>query len=359
MKKKKEVTIYDIAKKLNYSPSTISRALNNHKSIGQKATKEIQSAAKKMGYRPNSIAASLRKNKSKTIGIMIARINRPFVSSLISGVEDAARKAGHNVLISQSNDRYENEVNNAKALYDSRICGLIVSLGMETKDTAHFQQFADQNIPIVFVDRVPDKFNSYRVIIDNYAAGYRATKHLIDEGCRRIAHFAGAQHLNVYNLRKKGYLDALRDHDLPIDESIIVDLETMSFEEGKDATRELLNMDNPPDGIFSSNDTAAVSAILTAKEKNVKVPEELAVIGFNDDPIASIVDPPLSTVSHPAMKMGEISTQRILDHSSKNLDTDISEITMLDTEIIIRNSSRKTSICELATQPKKIRKAQA
>ncbi len=341
MKKKKEVTIYDLAKKLNYSPSTISRALNNHKSIGQKTTKEIQAVAKKLGYRPNSIAASLRNNRSKTIGIMIARINRPFIASLISGVENAARKAGHNVLISQSNDNYENEVSNAKALYDSRICGLIVSLGMETKNTSHFNQFVEQNIPIVFVDRVPDEFNSYRVIIDNYSAGYRATTHLIEQGCRRIAHFAGAQHLNVYNLRKKGYLDALRENGLPIDEDLIIDLKTMSSEEGKLSTQMLLKMENPPDGIFSSNDTAAVSAIITAKEKGVQVPNELAVIGFNDDPIASIVDPALSTVSHPALKMGEISTQRILNHSSKKLDIDVSEITMLDTEIIVRNSSNR------------------
>lgn len=343
MKKKKEVTIYDLAKKLKYSPSTISRALNNHKSISQKTIREIQAVAKELEYRPNTIAASLRNNKSKTIGIMISRINRPFVSTLISGIENAARKAGHSVLISQSNDSYENEVNNAKTLYDSRICGLIVSLGMETKDIAHFQQFVDQNIPIVFVDRVPENFNSYRVIIDNYAAGYRATQHLINEGCRRIAHFAGAQHLNVYNLRKKGYLDALRENNIPIDESLIVDLETMGFEEGKRSTRILLEMENPPDGIFSSNDTAAVSAIITAKEKGVRVPAELAVIGFNDDPISSIVDPPLSTVSHPAMKMGEICTQRILEHSRKNFDANISEITMLDTEIIIRKSSKKSA----------------
>ena len=341
MNKKKEVTIYDLAKELNYSPSTISRALNNHKSIGKKTTKEIQRVASKLGYRPNSLAASLRSNKSKTIGIMIARINRPFVSSLISGVEDAARKADHNVIISQSNDKYENEVKNAKALYDSRIGGLIVSLAMETTNTDHFKQFADSNIPIVFVDRVPQEFNSYRVIIDNYAAGYRATKHLIDQGCKRIAHFAGAQHVNVYNLRKKGYLDALQENGLKVDENLIIDLETLSFEEGRVATNKILDLENPPDGIFSSNDTAAVSAILCAKERGVKIPEELAIIGFNDDPVSSIVEPSLSTVSHPAMKMGEISTQRILEHSDDNLGSSISEITMLDTKIIVRNSSKR------------------
>ena len=343
-KKKKEVTIYDLAKELNFSPSTISRALNNHKSIGKKTTKEIQKVAAKMGYRPNSIAASLRSNKSKTIGIMISRINRPFVSSLISGVEDAARKADHNVIISQSNDKHENEVKNAKAMYDSRIGGLIVSLAMETTNTDHFQQFTDNNIPIVFVDRVPRDFNSYRVIIDNYAAGYRATKHLIDQGCKRIAHFAGAQHVNVYNLRKKGYLDALIENGIEVDENLLIDLETMSFEEGREATKKLLDLDIPPDGIFSSNDTAAVSAILCAKERGVKIPEELAIIGFNDDPISSIVEPSLSTVSHPAMKMGEISIQRILEHSDDNLGSSISEISMLDTEIIVRNSSRRKKI---------------
>ncbi|MDT0648636.1 LacI family DNA-binding transcriptional regulator [Autumnicola edwardsiae] len=347
MKRKKEVTIYDLAKELKYSPSTISRALNNHKSISQKTTKEIQKIAGQLGYRPNSIAASLRNNKSKTIGILIARINRPFIASLISGVEETARKAGYNVIISQSNDKYDNEITNAKALYDSRVSGLVVSLGMETKDTKHFKQFVDQNIPIVFVDRVPAEFNSYRVIIDNYTAGYRATQHLIDQGCKRIAHFAGAQHLNVYKLRKKGYLDALRENNLEVAEDLIIDLETMSFEEGSEATKTLLNLPQPPDGLFSSNDTAAVSAILTAKAKGIKIPEELAIIGFNDDPMASVVEPALSTVSHPAMKMGEISAKRILDHSSKKLASDISEITMLDTEIIVRSSSNKINADQL------------
>lgn len=341
MKKKKEVTIYDLAKELNYSPSTISRALNNHSSISKKATKEIQKVAEKLGYRPNSIAASLRNNKSKTIGIMIARINRPFISSLISGIEEVARGAGYNVIISQSNDKYENELSNAKALYESRIGGLIVSLGMETKNTDHFKLFTDKNIPLVFVDRVPDEYNSYRVIIDNYSAGFKATQHLIDQGCKRIAHFAGAQHVNVYGLRKKGYVDALKKNGLDIDEELILDLNTMSLEEGKAATEKLLNMNFPPDGIFSSNDTSAVSAILCAKERGIKIPEELAIIGFNDDPMASIVEPALSTVSHPAMQMGRISAQKVLEHSTGQLDPGIAQITILDTEVIVRNSSNR------------------
>lgn len=339
--KKKEVTIYDLAKELNFSPSTVSRALNNHKSIGKKTTREIQKAAKRMGYRPNSIAASLRSNKSKTIGILIARINSPFMSTLISGIEDAARKANYNVLISQSNESYENEVRNAKALYDSRVGGVIASLAMETTDTSHFKQFLDKNIPVVFVDRVPKEFNSYRVVIDNYAAGYRATKHLIEQGCKRIAHFAGAPHVNVYNMRKKGYFDALLENGLEVDESLVFNLKTMSSAEGWEATEKLLKMSNPPDAIFSSNDSSAVSAIRCARQKGIKIPEELAIIGFNDDPVASIIEPALSTISHPARRMGEISALRILEHSKENLGSSVSEITMLDTEVIVRDSSKR------------------
>lgn len=341
MKIKKEVTIYDLAKELNYSPSTISRALNNHRSISKKTIKLIKEAALEMGYRPNNLAAGLRNNKSNTIGVLISRINRPFMASLISGIEETARKEGYNVLISQSNDRYENEVSNCNALYESRVTGLIVSLSMETVDTAHFQKFIDQGIPIVFVDRVPENFNSYKVVIDNYTAGYSATKHLIDQGCTRIAHFAGGQHRNIYEERKKGYLDALRDSGLPILEELVVHFKTLSFEEGTKATKKLLKLEAPPDGIFSANDTAAVSAVMCAKKMGIEVPHQLAVIGFNDDPIASIMQPSLSTVSHPASKMGAISARRILNHSGHNYDSELTEITILGTEIIQRDSSMK------------------
>ncbi|TRZ42501.1 LacI family DNA-binding transcriptional regulator [Robertkochia solimangrovi] len=341
MNQKKEVTIYDIARELNYSPSTISRALNDHKSISKKTIKVIKKAALEMGYRPNSLAASLRNNRSNTIGILISRINRPFMSTLISGIEETARKAGFNVIISQSNDSYENEVDNSKVLYDSRVGGLIVSLAMETRNIEHFQQFRDQGIPIVFVDRVPKTFSSYKVVIDNYTAGYNATKHLIDQGCRRIAHFAGAQRRNIYEDRKKGYLDALSEYGLPIDKDLIIHAKTLSFEEGEKATNKLLDLPHPPDGIFSANDTAAVSAIICAKKRGINIPEDLAIIGFNDDPIASIVDPPLSTVTHPAAKMGKIAAQRILEHDQKNADNNLSEVTVLSTEIIVRASSKR------------------
>jgi LacI family transcriptional regulator len=292
-----------------------------------------------MGYRPNNLASGLRKNKSKTIGILISRINSPFISSLISGIEETARKAGYSVIISQSNDRYENEVSNSKALYDSRISGLIVSLAMETRDLSHFERFIEKGIPLVFVDRVPHEFNTYKVVIDNYKAGYAATKHLIDQGCRRIAHISGAQTRNIYRERQQGYMNALMDSDLPVHEELLVHLDNLSFEEGHQAVERLLKLSQPPDGIFSVNDTVSVSAIICAKGQGLKVPEDLAVIGFNDDIVSTIIDPPMSTVSHPAIRMGEISAKRILDHSQQGYDENITEITVLNTEVIVRASS--------------------
>lgn len=339
MKTRKGVTIYDIASELKVSPSTVSRALKDHYSIGKDMIKAVKKLATERGYRPNNIAASLRRNRTNTIGVMISWINRPFISSLISGVEQAASKAGYRVIISQCSDSYENEVANAKALFDSRISGLVVSLAMETKKYEHFQQFIKNDIPVVFVDRVSEEFNSDKVVIDNVAAGFMATKHLIDQGCRRIAHFAGAQHRNIYRDRMKGYVEALRQHNLPVDEELICHGSILNSEDGVKMTTHLLNLPHPPDAIFSPNDTSAVSAIQCAKSRNIKVPHELAVIGFNNDPIALIIDPPLSTISHPAVSMGKIAAQQVLKHKDDHQEDIEAETIVLKTELIVRQST--------------------
>ncbi len=341
MKENKDVTIYDIANKLKLSSSTISRALKDHSSISEKTIKRVKAAALEMGYRPNILAASLRSKKTKTIGVLISRINRPFMSSLISGIEETAQKAGFSVIITQSHDSYEDEVKNAKTLYNTRVSGVICSLAMETRDTSHFQQFIDKNIPLVFVDRVPKNIDTYRVMIDNYSAGFKATKHLIEQGCKRIAHLAGLKFRNIYSERERGYRDALKQYNLPIDEKLILHVNTLSYEEGEKATTKLLSLKNPPDGIFSSNDTTAVAAIQVAKKRGLKVPEDLAIIGFNNDPISRIIDPGLSTITHPSVKMGQTSAEIILNHLISAKKDDITEITFLNTEVLVRESSDK------------------
>ncbi|WP_455169189.1 LacI family DNA-binding transcriptional regulator [Aegicerativicinus sediminis] len=341
MSKKKDVTIYDIAEKLNLSSSTISRALKNHHSIGAKTIKKVQKTAKEMGYTPNIFAASLRSNQTKTIGVLMSRINRPFISTLISGIEDHAQKKGYNILIAQSNDSFKNEVEMANALYNSRVSGVICSLAMETVNTDHFKQFQDKNIPVVFVDRTPASINTYKVMIDNYSAGYNATKHLILQGCERIAHFAGSQHRMIYSERRRGYIAALQDHGITIDEKLIIYFNSLSHEEGVKATKKLLKSSNPPDGIFTANDTTGVSVIQTAKKMGVKIPEELAVIGFNNDPISSIIDPGLSTITHPAFQMGQTCADQIIHHLEENSDDQLTSVTFLKTEVLVRESSKR------------------
>lgn len=339
MKERKAVTIYDIAKELNVSPTTVSRALNDHFSIGQKTKKAVRELASELGYHRNTIASNLRKNETKTIGVLISWINRPFISSAISGIEQVVNKAGYNVIISQSSDSYEKEVANAKSLLSSQVDGLIVSLAMETTDYAHFEPFQRKGIPLIFFDRIPGELEADNVIIDNYTAAFKATEHLVSIGCKRIAHFAGSQNRNVYQKRKEGYIKALEKHGLEIDESLIF-YSSLSFEEGLKGTKKLMKMKNPPDGIFSSNDTAAVAAIQHLKSQNLRIPEDIAVVGFNNDPIASIIEPALTTVELPAVEMGKLAAKQVLLHKNDH-ELVASKTVVLKTKFIVRESTVK------------------
>lgn len=339
--KKKDLTIYDLAQELNISPSTVSRALNDHHSIGKKTKKAVKKLAKERGYRPNTLASSLRTNRSNTIGILVSWINRPFISSLISGIENAARESGLNVIISQSHDNTELEKENLQALYESRVSALIVSLAMETTDYSHFDLFSNNGIPVVFVDRIPVMNNVTKVHINNFNAAFEATEHLIEQGCKRIAHFGGARHQSIYEDRMFGYMAALKKNNLEIDQSIIMHANFLSAEEGTRLSEQVLNMKNPPDGIFCANDTAAVSIIQYAKSKGIRIPEELAIIGFNNDPICEIVDPSLSSIHHPAEDMGEAAIHQVLSMLNGETDGQPTNRVLVDTHVVVRASSNR------------------
>lgn len=341
--KKKDLTIYDLAQELNVSPSTVSRALKDHYSIGKDTIKAVKKLAKERGYRPNALASSLRTNRTNTIGIMVSWINRPFISSLISGIEKASREAGYQVLISQSHDKTDLEKENLRALYDSRISALIVSLAMETSDYSHFDLFTNSGIPIVFVDRIPKTKEVHKVHINNFKAAFEATEHLIQQGCQRIAYFGGVKNQVIYEDRMAGYIAALKKNNVEVDSSIIMQAKSLSAEEGTRLSEEIFAADknNLPDGIFCANDTAAVSVIQYAKSKGIKVPEELAVIGFNDDPICQIIDPPLSSVYHPAEDMGETAVKQALMVLEGLEELDIANSMTMDTHVVVRASSNR------------------
>lgn len=339
--KKKDLTIYDLAQELKVSPSTVSRALNNHDSIGNKTKEAVQKLAKKRGYRPNVLASSLRTNRSNTIGIMVSWINRPFISSLIAGIEAEAREGGYQVIITQSSDSTACEVENLKALYDSRISALVVSMAMQTTDYEHFDLFKENDIPVVFVDRIPRLKGGDQVQINNFKAAYTATEHLIEQGCRRVAHFGGARHQQIYEDRRMGYLAALKNNGLEVDDQLVLEAESLSAEEGYRLTASLMELKNPPDAIFCANDSAAVSIIQYAKKHGIRVPEDLAVIGFNNDPVCEIIDPALSSIHHPAVEMGKRAVQRVLNLLNGTTSEADDRRLILDTHLVVRASSNR------------------
>ncbi len=337
-KRKKQVTIYDLATELNVAPSTVSRALKDHFSIGKETIIAVKELAQKRGYRTNTLASSLRKQETNTIGVLVPWVNRPFISSLISGIEAASREAGYNVIISQSQDSYENEVTNAKALFGSRIHALIVSLAMETTTYDHLEEIIQSGTPVVFVDRVPQQLEGYRVMIDNFRTAREATQHLIDQGCRRIALFGGAPHQVIYQQREYGYRTALQDNGLAVDETLIHTFNRLTIEEGYRLTQQVFEGPNPPDGIFSTNDSAAVGAIKYARSAGIKIPEQLAIIGFNDDPVCEIIEPQLSSMTHPAADMGRMALQQALRIANPDSPPAARRVN-LDTQVIARASS--------------------
>ncbi|HEX5168354.1 MAG TPA: LacI family DNA-binding transcriptional regulator [Cyclobacteriaceae bacterium] len=330
---KKDVTIYDIAGELNVSPSTVSRALKNHYSIGEHTKKKVWALAADKGYRPRSA------REMCTIGVIVSHINFPLISSMISGIEQVASENGINVIISQSYGKYKNERALAKTLFEARVGGLIVSLANDTTDTDHFKEFIRLNIPVVFLDRQLDGFNSGTVVIDYFTSAYLATSHLISQGCRRIAFIGETLAGTTYAEKLRGYLESLRAHNVPIEENLILTREMLGAHEGYAFGRLLLNLENPPDAIFSDNDLAAVGVIQYAASKGLMIPQELAVMGFNDDPISLITDPPLSTIAHPAQEMGTVAAQLVL-YQSKNSEKPGTTI-VLDPKLVARESSLK------------------
>jgi LacI family transcriptional regulator len=336
----KEVTIYDIAKKLKISPATVSRGLKNHPLISSKTKKRISDAANKMGYRQNHFARNLRNQKTDTIGVIIPRLHSNFMSSVISGIEQFANNRGYNVVISQSSEACLKEAENAKTFFNNRVDGLLVSLAFDTKELSHFDTFFKKNIPIVFFDRVMEHDNCTNVLIDNPKAAYEATKHLIEQGCKRIVHITASSAQNVYVDRLQGYKQALSDHKIKFREEDVIK-GSLSMEAGADAAEAILKMKKLPDGVFVTNDNCAVGCMLALKQKGINIPKDVAFVGFNNDPVSRVIDPNLTTVTYSGYEMGEVAARHLINQLSGVSPIDNTNTIILRSELIIRASSLK------------------
>ncbi len=336
----KEITIYDIAKFLNVSPATVSRGLKDHPAIRKDTKKRILDAARKMGYQQNTFASNLRRRRSNTIGVIIPRLNSYFMSTVIAGMEKVANQGGYNLIISQSQESFKKEIVSVNTMYDSRVDGLMVSLAYDTADTDHFEVLLKKKIPIIFFDRVIDHPNCTSIVIDNRQAGFDATHHLLNQGCQRIVHIAGNLSRNVYADRLEGYKLALAKHQKPFQPELVISNSLLSEQSGVDAALQIMSMEQRPDGIFVSNDTAAVACMRQLKSAGIKVPQDIAVVGFNNDPISKVIDPNLTTINYPGHEMGEVAAATLVNKLDQPGSPSVNTI-VLRHELIIRESSTR------------------
>jgi LacI family transcriptional regulator len=336
----KDVTIYDIAKKLNISAATVSRGLKDHPGINKNTRKKITDAAQEMGYRSNAFASNLRKKSSNIIGIIVPRLNSTFMSDVIAGMEQVASEANYNLIISQSLESFTKEITNASTMFHNRVDGLMVSLAFDTANIDHFKPFIDRGIPVIFFDRVSDHTEYPTIFIDNYKAAYEATMHLIEQGCKRIVHITGNQLRNVYADRFKGYKQALANHDLVFDESLLF-TNNLSTTDGAETAKLILQLPVRPDGIFAANDSSAVGCMLEMKKNGIKIPEDIAFVGFNNDPLCCVIEPNLTTVNYKGYEMGGVAARVLIGNLTNQLDTKTTHSIILRSELIIRESSVK------------------
>lgn len=335
----KDVTIYDIAEALNVSPATVSRGLKDHPGIRKDTKRKILDTAKKMGYQYNTFASNLRRKKTNTIGVIVPRLNSYFMSTVIAGMEKLVNENGYNLIISQSQESFKKEIAGVNTMYNSRIDGLMVSLAFDTKDTDHFEALLKKNIPIIFFDRILEHPGCTSIVIDNKQAGYDATKHLLEQGCKRIVHLSGSLNRNVYADRLAGYKQALQEKGISFDPELVIS-NNLSDMGGEEAARQILNMNEKPDGVFAANDTSAVACMRELKLAGIKIPEDIAFVGFNNDPVSKVIEPNLTTVNYPGQEMGEVAAATLLNKLNKSNTANLNTI-VLRHELIIRQSSQK------------------
>ena len=337
--KKTRITIHDIARELKVTASTVSRALQDHPRIGATTREAVKSLATKYNYSRNTLASGLRTGKMNTIGVIVPRMNRHFFSNVIGGIESFVSEQGYQVLISQTHEKYTKEVSSIKTMLNAHVDGLILSVSLETKDDSHLKEVFDQKIPVVMFDRVIGSSQVNQVVLDDYTGAYDAVTHMLHLGSERIAHFGGPSHLNVYNDRFRGYTDALKSGNKTIKPEWVKN-DVLTEDAGYAATEALFQLENAPDAIFAASDYSALGALLWLKEKGYKIPDEVCIMGFSNEPFTAFTSPSISTVEQPGDEMGRMAASLLIEQieNSNIIFTPHKEV--LKTNVIIRDSTK-------------------
>jgi LacI family transcriptional regulator len=332
-----KTTIIDIARELNTTPATVSRALSNHPGISEKTKQTVQLTASKLNYKRNRIASSLRSGKTHVIGVIIPSAEINFFGSVVHGIESVANSNGYNVLLFQSNESREFEEKGLETFLTARVDGILVSLAKDTIDYSHFIEIKNRGIPLVFFDRSTDDLGVDSVVIDDYKGAFAATEHLIRQGYTRIAHISGPQHLKNFYDRMKGYMGALQANKIKMDPDLIYP-GNISIESGKTGADYFLSLSNTPDAIFAAEDFTALGAISKLKEKGINIPTQMGVIGFANELFGEYITPSLSTVDQQTIRMGKSALNLLVDIMEKK-EKHVQQKIMLDPLLIVRQSS--------------------
>lgn len=334
---KVQTTIKDIARKLHISVSTVSRALRNLPDVNPETKRAVQELAEKLNYEPNYIAQSLINRKTRIIGVIVPLIASPVFGRILTGMNDTAQKHNYQLMICQSNENAELEACLIRQLASFKIDGLLISVSGQTKEEQCFEILKRKEVPMILFDRVIPDMDVTKIIVDEFHSAFMAVEHLIKSGRRCIAHLSGPPHLSISIGRLNGYLAALKKHGIAVNEKLIISCPNFELD-APAGIRKLFSRKPYPDGIFTINDASAVIVIQFLNKKGIHIPEEVAVIGFNDDPSCEIVEPSLTTVSLPCYEIGQRAVEmlivRINDH------TIAPETVTLNSKLIIRNSSR-------------------
>jgi LacI family transcriptional regulator len=333
------ITIKDIAKKLNISIATVSRAFNDKSDIKVETKNLILKTAKEMGYRPNPMAKKLIQKRSLTIGIVVPEFLNSFFPEVIIGAQEILVKKGYQVLITQSNENYETELKNVKTLEDSMVDGIIISQSSETKNIEYYQTLIDSGFPIVFFNRVCDTISSSKILFNDYKWAFFATEHLIHQGYKNISHLKGTESLSLTNDRMKGFMDAHSKHKLPVTKEQIIPT-GFDIEDGKRVAHAIIESGKIPDAIFAANDPSAIGAMQVFKKRGFRIPQDVAFVGFTESKMGTIIDPPLTSVIQPSREIGR-EAARILIEQIENPTTFKIQTIVLNGQLNIRKSSIK------------------
>lgn len=315
-----KTTIYDIAKKLNITAATVSRALNNNSKISEATRKLVMETAAQMNYKQNKLALALKSGKSNNIGVIVPRLDSNFFATVIRGIEEELYPHGYHVIICQTRDDKNLEIENIDALLNAQVDGILMSISnVSIEQNESFKRILKKNVPLIFFDRKANINGVSTVTINDFHGAYEATKHLINQGCKRIAHLSNNRLIEIFRDRYLGYKQAILDSGLEFDESIVI--ETISkVEEGRKITKILLDMDNPPDAIFSSSDFTALGAIQEIKAHGLKIPQDICVAGFANEPFTKFMELSITSVDQSPLEMGKMTAKVFLEQV-RNSDT--------------------------------------